>query len=364
MSAIQPLLEHVIALNGSDLHVRDRCTPRVRRNGPLEEISGSAALDPHTLDAMLREIAPAGALDEFERTGDSRFVISLNGQWRVRVSLLKNHQGRSAVLRCIPNEIATLEQLGLPPVLAQQLQHRSGLVLISGATGAGTTTTVAALLKSVNTSQRRRILTLEHPIEYMHTPIQSMFIQRDVAPHHGEAGVAPHSGYDVVAMGPLHSKEKIVAALSAAEAGMLVIGTLHSHTVIKALEQLLNCFSSDMQPWIRTMLANTLRCLTAQTLVPRADGAGRCVANEILIATTGVTSAIREGYVSKLGTMIQSGGADGMITLDDALAKRVEAGMINAADAMQHAVDKSRFERMAAKPAQAAAAASATPAKA
>ena len=354
MPAMDRLLLQVKESGGSDLHLADGQPPRMRRLGQLAPLADEPMLGAGSLHTLLKELAPPHALEKCERGGESIFTYEIAGQLRARLSCYRHAGGLGTVGRLIPLTVPTLQELALPPVLTDLAKLRSGLVLVSGTSGSGTSTTVAALLNEINTTQNRRIMTLEDPIEHLLSPAKSTIAQRDVHLHTRsvlaalrEAG---HQGCDVIFTGQLHSRDNIALAASAAEMGALVIGTLRANTAARALEQVMNAFPVAQHPWIRSMLANGLRAVIVQTLVTKADGSGRCAANEILIGTPGVASAIREGYISKLGTMIQSGGMDGMINLDDSLMKRVQAEMITPLEASTRAIDKARFLSMIKPP--------------
>lgn len=354
MPAMDRLLLSARDSSASDLHLADGQPPRLRRLGQLAAIPDEPALGVGALHTLLRELAPPHALEKCERGGESLFAYEIPGQLRARVSCYRHASGLGAAARLIPLAVPTLQDLGLPPVLADLAKLRSGLVLVCGTSGSGASTTVAALLQEINAGQSRRIVTLEDPIEFHLAPAKSTIAQRDVHTHTSGIGAAlreaGHMGCDVIYAGRLDDRDSFALSVSAAEMGALVIGTLRSNSAVRALEQVMNLFPTAQHAWIRAMLANALRAVVIQTLVPKADGSGRCVANEILIGTPGVASAIREGYVTKLGTMIQSGGMDGMINLDDSLMKKIQAEIITPAEAQAKAIDKARFQAMIKQP--------------
>jgi len=348
MAAIDRLLLRTKEAGGSDLHLADGQLPWMRRFGQLSVLPAEPALGPDALGALLREIAPPATWERGERTGDTTFAYSPEGQTRFRVSCFRHVGGRGAACRLIPDVIPGLMELGLAPALADFASQRAGLVIIAGQAGSGLSTTIAALCQEVAISQTRRILTLEDPIEFMIPSRRSTVAQRQVGPHVPSvaAGLreAARAGFDVVYAGELHSREIIALALAVAQSGVLLLATLRSSSVIHALEHIVRQFPEGQQQWVRCMLANALRGLSVQHLVSGADGTWRCAVNEVLVGTAGVCSAIREGYVSKLNAMIQSGAAEGMITMDESLHKKVEGKVITAAEALAHAADKSRFQ--------------------
>jgi len=350
MATIDRLLQHVRQAGGSDLHLADGQPPWMRRNGQLAALAGEQPLGAEALGALLKEIVPPGSWEGFERGGEATFAYSPDGQTRFRVSCFRQAAGRGAACRLVPAAPPGLAELGLAPAVREFGKLRTGLVLIAGPTGAGVSTTVAALLQEIALNQSRRILTVEDPIEYVLPSRKSTVAQREIGTHVPDLATAlrdaARNGFDVISVGELRGRDSIALAMTAVQAGALVIGTLRSSTVVRALDQITGVFPEEEKHWARAMLANVLRGVCVQHLVPKADGSGRCAVNEVLVGTPGVGAAIREGYISKLNTMIQSGGADGMITLDDALRKKVEAKVITAQEALARANDKSRFQGM------------------
>jgi twitching motility protein PilT len=350
MPAIDRLLNRAKEPGVSDLHLAEGQPPWLRRNGHLAALPGEPALAGDGLSALLKEIAPAATWARLERTGESTFAYSPDGHQRFRVNCYRQAAGRGAVCRAIPAAPPALADLGLAPVLHDLARLHAGLVVIAGPTGSGVSTTVAAVLHEIATTQSRRILTLEDPIEFVLASGRSTVVQREIGPHARTSAAALHdaarAGFDVAFVGELHSRETIAQALTTAESGVLVFATLRASSVVRALDQVVGAFPDEARQWVRTMLANALRSVCVQFLVAKADGSGRCAVSEVLTGTPGVGSAIREGYNSKLGTMMQSGAADGMITLDDSLRKKAEAKVITPAEAAARAQDKARFQEM------------------
>ncbi|MCY3023524.1 MAG: PilT/PilU family type 4a pilus ATPase [Planctomycetota bacterium] len=351
MAAIDRLLARVKEAGGSDLHLAEGQPPWLRKHGHLAALPNEPALAHDGLAALLREIAPPQRWERIERTGDGTFAYAPDGHTRFRVNCYRQASGWGAVCRFIPGEAPPLQDLGLAPAMKDLAQLHAGLVLLAGPTGSGVSTTVAALCQEINLNQSRRILTLEDPIEYVLVPRRSSVVQRDIGLHARSLAAAlreaGREGFDVIYAGEFHDSEVISLALTTAETGALVFGTLRSSSVVRALDHIVSAFEAEQQHWVRAMLANTLRAVSAQVLATKADGSGRCAANEVLIGTPGVASAIREGYISKLSTMIQSGGMDGMVMLDDALMKKVEAKAITPAEAAAKARDRTRFDALA-----------------
>ena len=353
-----PMLDRLFArLNqeqGSDLHLIEGQPPLIRRFGQLAPIPDEPVLTHEALATCLKEITPPALWVKFECAGDCEFSHDVDElAVRFRVNCFRQRLGFSAVCRSIPGPgaVASLDELGLPAVFKDLVQLRSGLVLITGPMGSGKSTTVAAMLNTINVEQNRRILTVEDPLEFVFKSVRSMIAQREPGRHTLCADTAlreaARQGCDVVFVGELHDYDAIRVAVNLADAGLLVFGTLRSSSTMKALDRVINCCPTVQQAWVRSMLSNCLKSVCAQMLVPKADGSGRCPVNEILICTPGVASAIREGYISKLGTMIQAGGADGMIVMDDALARKIEAKTITLEEAVLKASNKARFQAKA-----------------
>ncbi|HEY3321814.1 MAG TPA: ATPase, T2SS/T4P/T4SS family [Planctomycetota bacterium] len=366
MAAIDRLLVRAKDAGASDLFLADGQPPRMRRMGQATAVPEEPALLHGVLAPMLKEIAPPGALEACAQKGECLFAHTVEGQVRVRASCYRHVSGMGAVFRLIPLAVPALQDLGLPPALKEMCQSHMGLVILTGPSGAGASTTIAAMINEINTTQSRRILTVENPIEYVHTPNRCAVVQRELGEHVKDRAAALYqagrAGFDVIYCGALESPDSIAMATTVAQMGILVLATMRGASASRTVEHLVNVFPGERQPWVRGMLGNVLRCVSAQVLVNKADGSGRCAANEVLVGTPGVSAAIREGFVSKLGTMIQSGGADGMGTLDDALNRKVQAQVVTAADAMTKANDKARFQAMIEKPPAPAPAAPAAPA--
>jgi twitching motility protein PilT len=312
-------------------------------------MAGEQPVAAQQLESWLKEIAPPRSWEQAAAAGDATFAHQIAGQGRVRAHCYRQTGGMAAVCRVIPPAPPALTDLGLAPVLTELCQQRSGLIVLAGPTGAGVSTTVAALFQEINQHQARRVLTLEHPIEFVFAPQRCTFVQREAADGRALADAlreAGRAGFDVISAGELRSSETAALALGAAEGGALVLATVRSSSVVRTLDHIVSAFSGEQQPWARSVLANALRAVCVQLLVPKADGTGRCAATEALVCTAGVASAIRDGHISKLGAMIQSGGADGMMTLDDALMKKVDAKLIAPEEALTRANDKMRFQSL------------------
>ncbi|HLF55948.1 MAG TPA: type IV pilus twitching motility protein PilT [Thermoanaerobaculia bacterium] len=347
---IHELLRGVREKGASDLHLAAGMEPRMRLQGALEPIGGWPELGADELAALLREIVTKEQWQEFVACGDLDFALQVQGVARFRANYLRQERGPAAVFRTIPEKIATLEELGLPPVLGRLAELRSGLVLVTGPTGSGKSTTLAAIIDRINRTSARHIVTIEEPVEFVHESLRSIFTQREVGTDTdsfaGALRAVIRQDADVVLVGEMRDLETIALALRAAEMGLLVFGTLHTNSAAKTIDRLIDVFPADEQAQTRVSLAESLVAIVAQLLVPRADGRGRVAVNEVLLRTSGLPNLIREGNLPMLVTLMQSGKRDGMQLLDDALAELVQEGTISPREAHLKANDKARFEPM------------------
>jgi twitching motility protein PilT len=267
---------------------------------------------------------------------------------RFRCNYLKQQHGLACVFRIIPTKIASLEQLNIPPIVKEFGHLRSGLVLVTGPTGSGKSTTLAALLDYINTNFRRHIITVEEPIEFVHRNKKSIITQREVpiqTPSFADGlRAALREDADIVLVGEMRDLETISLALTAAETGLLVFGTLHTNNARKTVDRIIDVFPSDQQSQVRTMLAASLRGVVAQLLMKRHDGGGRCAVNEIMISNAAVGAIIREGATQKLYDVIIGGKAQGMQFMDDAIWQKLRDGYVSPMEAYMKAIDKSRFK--------------------
>jgi twitching motility protein PilT len=273
----------------------------------------------------------------------------MNKESRFRCNYLKQANGYGAVFRLIPTKIATLEQLGIPPVVKEFGHLRGGLVLVTGPTGSGKSTTLAALIDYVNENFSRHIVTIEEPIEFVHENKRSIITQREV-PHDSISfpdalKAALREDSDIVLVGEMRDLETISLALTAAETGLLVFGTLHTNNARKTIDRMVDVFPADRQPQARAMLANSLRGVLAQLLLKKADGTGRIAVNEILIASAAVSAIIREGATQKLQDVIVAGKGLGMQFMDDAIWALLQQGAVTPHEAFMKAIDKNLFKK-------------------
>jgi twitching motility protein PilT len=348
MPYLDQFLTVIVENNGSDLHIGVGQPPKMRRHGDVAPIREEPVTHDEAL-GMLSEVCGPHAWEIFEQRGDLDFAYEMDAASRFRCNYLKQANGYGAVFRLIPTKIATLEQLGIPPVVKEFGHLRGGLVLVTGPTGSGKSTTLAALIDYINDNFSRHIVTVEEPIEFVHDNKLSIITQREV-PGDSEsfpAGLkaALREDSDIVLVGEMRDLETISLALTAAETGLLVFGTLHTNNARKTVDRMVDVFPASRQPQARAMLANSLRGVLAQLLLKKADGSGRVAVNEILIANAAVSAIIREGATQKLQDVIVSGKGQGMQFMDEAIWALLQQGIVTPHEAFMKAIDKNRFKK-------------------
>ncbi|HEY1052186.1 MAG TPA: type IV pilus twitching motility protein PilT [Prosthecobacter sp.] len=347
MPIIDQYFAKLIELGGSDLHLSQGQPPKVRVHGSIKPISDQI-LDKHLMETMMREICEPRAWDRYVEKGDLDFAYEMDADNRFRCNYLRQQHGYGAVFRIIPTKIASLEQLGIPPVVKEFGHMRSGLVLVTGPTGSGKSTTLAALLDYININFRRHIITIEEPIEFVHRNKKSIITQREVpiqTPSFADGlRAALREDADIVLVGEMRDLETISLALTAAETGLLVFGTLHTNNARKTVDRIIDVFPSDQQSQVRTMLAASLRGVVAQLLMKKSDGKGRAAVNEIMVSNTAVSAIIREGSTQKLYDVIIGGKAQGMQFMDEAIWQKLRDGYVSPMEAYMKAIDKNRFK--------------------
>ena len=353
MAVIDQYFQHLVAAGASDLHLSEGQPPKIRAHGAISPIANED-LEHATLDHMLREICEEDAYERFLEKGDLDFAYEMDVESRFRCNYFKQKNGLGAVFRLIPTKIKTLQDLNVPDTIERFGDMRSGLVLVTGPTGSGKSTTLAALIDYVNRNYARHIITVEEPIEFVHNNKKSTISQREVPIHTPSFAdglrASLREDADIVLVGEMRDLETISLALTAAETGLLVFGTLHTNNARKTVDRLVDVFPSDQQSQVRTMLAGSLRGVVAQLLLRRDDIDGRVAVNEILVSTPAVGSVIREGSTQKLHDIITGGKEHGMQFMDDAIWEKMVSGQVSALEAYMKAIDKSRFR--AALPAE------------
>jgi twitching motility protein PilT len=359
MAAIDALLITLKERSGSDLHLASGTPPRLRVKGNLDPIEGQRPLDDAALRVLLREIVSAEQWSEYEAGGDLDFAYGLRGVARFRANYLVQQNGAGAVFRIIPEQILTVDQLGLPPAITKLADLNKGLVLVTGPTGSGKSTTLAAIVDHINKSYCKHIVTIEDPVEFVHQNQQSVLSHREVGTHTQGFGPALRAAIrqdaDVVLVGEMRDYETISLALTAAEMGMLVFGTLHTNSATKTVDRIIDTFPSEEHAQVRISMAESLAGIAAQLLLPTADGKGRVAVHEILLRNSALPNIIREGKITMLNSLIEGGKAQGMQSMDDTLFALVKQGVIRGSDAYMKATNKSRFESVSGADEQSAA---------
>jgi twitching motility protein PilT len=348
MPRIDELFHYLRDHKGSDLHLAAGLEPRIRLHGSLEPVEGWPVLTHEAITSLLREIASDEDWEEYEKTGDLDFAYGLAGVARFRANFLRQENGGGAVFRIIPEKIVPLEDLNLPKAIETLAHLQQGLVLVTGPTGSGKSTTLAAIIDRINTTYAKHIVTIEDPVEFVHKSKKSVFSQREVGTDTESFGAALRAAIrqdaDVILVGEMRDLETISLAVTAAEMGALVFGTLHTNGAANTIDRLIDAFPAEEQAQIRTTLAESIAGIVSQLLLKTADGQGRVAVNEILLKTSGLANIVREGNTPMLTSVIQGGRAQGMQLMDDALMALVEQKKITPRDAYMKATNKARFE--------------------
>ncbi len=349
MAQIDALFTYLVQNRGSDLHLSEGQPPKVRVHGSIVPIPDQPVLEGESFRNLLAEICDPKAFQKYLESGDLDFAYAMDEESRFRCNYLKQSNGLGAVFRLIPTEIASLEALGVPPQVKEFGHMRSGLVLVTGPTGSGKSTTLAALLDYININFNRHIITVEEPIEFVHRNKRSIITQREVpiqTPSFADGlRAALREDSDIVLVGEMRDLETISLALTAAETGLLVFGTLHTNNARKTVDRIVDVFPADQQSQVRTMLAASLRGVVAQLLCKRVDKPGRTAVHEIMFATPAVAAIIREGATQKLFDVITGGKAEGMQFMDESIWSKLREGMISPQEAYMKAIDKTRFKK-------------------
>jgi twitching motility protein PilT len=348
MAHLDPLLLRMMENHASDLHIAVGQPPKYRVHGEVTPVEDYPALDEATVSQWLFEICSPEQRERYIEHKDFDFAYGIGEQARYRVNYFFQRTGYGAVFRIIPYEIATIEQLNLPPVLKKLAFLRGGLVLVTGPTGSGKSTTLAAIIDLINQTQRRHIVTIEDPIEFVHRNNQSIITHREIGEHTKDFASALRGVFrqdsDVVLVGEMRDLETISLALSAAATGTLVYGTLHTNSAAKTIDRIIDVFPADQQEQIRIMLSESIKAIVAQQLLRRKDGRGRIAVNEILLGSPALSNLIREGKVEAIVNLIQSGRAQGMQTMDEGIERLLKQHIVDPEDAYVKSVDKRRFE--------------------
>ncbi|MZG30705.1 MAG: type IV pilus twitching motility protein PilT [Nitrospinae bacterium] len=346
MAKIDAFFKLMNEQGASDLHLVAGSQPILRVHGDMERIKYKP-LDNDELKAMLYEIAPENKIKDFEETGDVDFAYEIPNLARYRANYFQQKWGVGAVFREIPSEILTAEQLGLPKVITKLSMLHKGMVLVTGPTGSGKSTTLAAMMDFVNKNKKSHIITVEDPVEFVHKSQNCIVNHREVGVHtkgfKSALRGALREDPDIILVGEMRDLETIELALEAASTGHLVLGTLHTQSAAKTIDRIIDVFPAHQQPQIRTTLSESLKGVVAQNLFKRIDQKGRMAALEILIVTPAVSNLIREGKTYQIPSAIQTGKKYGMQSLDDAILAALEEKKISPEDAYDKAIVKERF---------------------
>ena len=347
MARIDEYLTEVLNRKGSDLHFLAGDPPRIRLYGDLLQLRQDK-LTPDFVREALLEIMPRQATERFEAKDGTDFAYHLQGVARFRVNVMRHLSGMGAVFRAIPSQALTLDQLNMPESVRNLCRVISGLILVTGKTGSGKSTTLAAMIDDINSRIKGHILTIEDPIEFVHDRKNCLISQREIGVHAPSFASALHSALredpDVVLVGELRDLETMSIAVTAAEMGILVMGTLHTNGASATVDRMVNAFPADKQSHVRTMLSTSLRGVVSQQLLQRADKQGRVAALEILVNTPAVSNLIRQGKLDQLENTMQSGGAHGMRTMDTAIQALLEERVVSGREAYKKGINKSKFE--------------------
>jgi twitching motility protein PilT len=353
MAKIDAFFKLMNEQGASDLHLAAGLPPALRIRGEIERVKYKV-LDNDDLRGMLYEIAPEQKIKEFEESGDIDFGYEIPGLARYRANFFMQSNGVGAVFREIPSAIMTADQLGLPPVVSKLASLPRGLVLVTGPTGSGKSTTLAAIIDVANRVRKDHIITVEDPIEFVHKSQGCIVNHREVGVHTQSFSTALRGALredpDIILVGEMRDLETISLAVEAASTGHLVFSTLHTSSAYKTVDRVIEVFPSHEQPLIRSTLSDGLRAVIAQVLFKRIDRKGRVVALEILIASPAVRNLIREAKTHQIPSMIQTGKKYGMVLLDDSIMELFKKGMVGADEAYAKANEKGRFRPLLTAP--------------
>lgn len=346
---IELLLEEVIKKKASDLHLQVGLKPMLRVDGVLAPVASSDVLDEEAVESLVFAILDEDQKAILLKDKEFDFSFAFGDLGRFRVNAFHERGNLAAALRLIPNDILTVDQLGLPNAINKFAEYPRGLVLVTGPTGSGKSTTLAAVIDKINSEQQSHIITVEDPIEFTHTSKKSVIVQREV--HYdtfsfsGALRSALRQDPDVVLIGEMRDLETIASAITIAETGHLVFATLHTNSAAQSIDRMIDVFPAHQQPQIRSQLSNILMGICSQRLVPSIGG-GRAVAAEILVATPAVRNIIREGKTHQLDAVIQTGAEFGMQSMDKTLIGMIHAGTINYEEARNFAIDVEELDRL------------------
>lgn len=350
MPRIDTFLRIMREAGASDLHLSAGSPPVLRINGALQE-ADHRPLTVEEVRILVYEVLAESQIDQFERSGQLDCAHTIEGVARFRIHAFRKHPGMAAAFRVIPHEVPTLEELDLPPVLTSMLDQRSGLILVTGPTNSGKSTTLAAMVNHLNQHTRHHILTLEDPLEFIHENRNCLINQRQIGEHSESFAQALKGALradpNVILVGEMRDLETISLALTAAELGLLVMGTLHTRSAAQTISRIADAFPVDQQPGVRLALSEVLVGICSQQLLRRKDGTGRVAALEILVGTRAVRTMIREGKNHQVNNVIQTGKKEGMKLLEQSLKDLITEGIVDAEEAARFAEEPGAIQSFA-----------------
>jgi twitching motility protein PilT len=348
MAWIDALFHRMVQSGASDLHMTSSIAPMFRIDGEMTSVDGCTAVTAEQMLNVLFEITPEDNKREYQKIFDTDFAYELADGGRFRANLFRDHRGPGGVFRLVPSRIPNAEELGLPKAVLDMCQLSKGLVLVTGPTGSGKSTTLASMIDHINGSRTDHVITIEDPIEFVHSSKKCLINQREVRLHTESFKRALRAALredpDIVLVGELRDLETIEIAIETAETGHLVFGTLHTTTAHSAVDRIIDQFTAERQSQVRTMLASSLKGVVAQTLVKRATG-GRIAALEVLVVNAGIAANIREGKTHQIPSLMQMNGKLGCRQLNDALLELVLSGVVEANEAFKKCIQKEDFLR-------------------
>jgi twitching motility protein PilT len=350
MAKLDNFLRYALTMGASDLHVATGTIPQMRINGELKALKTNP-LGPKETSALIGEILNAEQKAFFQENLDLDFCYEVEGMGRFRTNILKQRKGVDAVFRIIRPEIPALEELGLPKVVKNLTEHHQGMVLVTGPSGCGKSTTLASMIDYINSRKKLHIISVEDPIEYVHSNKVASVTQREVKRHTESFASALRAALredpDVILIGEMRDLETISMAITAAETGHLVLATLHTRNAAKTVDRMIDAFPPSQQNQVRTMVSESLRGVVSQQLIPRASGDGRVLAYEILTGSLAISNLIREGKTFQIGSLMQIGSREGMMLMDQCLAQLVTSKTITYDQAILRAENKKMIIRPA-----------------
>lgn len=343
-------LSYARGVGASDLHVNAACPPFIRKHGRLAPLP-RAALAPQDTERLLFQILTVDQTEQLQRALALDFCYTAPDAGRYRTCIVRQRMGWDGSFRVVPSTVPSFQELGLPAQLAQLTEFNQGLILVTGPNGCGKSTTMAALVELINTSRDEHIITIEDPVEYHFVPARSQITQRQVGSHTRTFPAALRAALredpDVIVIGELRDRETVSLAITAAETGHLVFGTMHTTSAARTIDRVLDAFPPDEQPQVRSMISESIRGIVCQQLIPRKDGTGRALALEILLNTPAVSNLIRERKLFQIPSVIQTSKQQGMLLLDNSLLDLVNQGAIDGIEAYYAADNKAHFLKWA-----------------